>query len=72
MHTVCLLHNIIIDREGVPTTSVYNDNACNNNEKTHVQRHYNHYGKHASEVRETLKNYFVSPAGEIQFQYNVC
>lgn len=64
---VCLLHNLIIDKEGIGIHEM-------DSEPVHdvpVSRRYNHYSRSANEARETLKNYFVSPAGEIPFQYNL-
>lgn len=65
--TACLLHNILIDLEGVPAQpeqNIYNDEIS-------VSRRYNHYGATASEIRDIFKNYFCSPYGEVQFQYNI-
>lgn len=67
---VCLLHNIIIDKEGLTSLDIpemdieplYN---------VPVSRRYNHSRRSVNEARETLKNYFVSPAGEIRVQYNL-
>jgi hypothetical protein len=61
-----LLHNIIIDREGVPISLVHNNVP---DKQISVQRRYNHHGKTASEIRETFTNYFVGPTGEVQVQY---
>lgn len=64
---VCLLHNLIIDKEGLDILEMDFEPVDN----VPVSRSYNHYGRSASEARETLKNYFVSPAGEIPFQYDL-
>lgn len=65
---VCLLHNMVIDKEGLSLENSMQSVPLNN---MTVSRRYNHYSKNASDVRETFKNYFVSPVGEIQFQYNI-
>lgn len=67
VQAACLLHNILIDNEGVPAQpeeSIHND-------KISVSRRYNHYGATASQTRDIFKNYFFSPEGEVQFQYNI-
>lgn len=65
---VCILHNIIIDKEGVssfdiPATGLEPERSAP------VSRRYNTYGRGANDTREALKTYFVSPAGEVPFQY---
>lgn len=64
---VCLLHNLIIDKEGLG----YQDMDFESVHDVPVSRRFNHYGRSANNARETLKSYFVSRAGEIPFQYNV-
>lgn len=63
----CLLHNLLIDIEGVPAQPEQNMDS----DKIPISRRYNHYGKTAREVREIFMNYFCSPEGEVQFQYNI-
>lgn len=67
---VCLLHNLIIDKEGLTSFDIP-EMDIGPQHNVPVSRRYNHYGRSANEARETLKNYFVSPAGEIPFQYNL-
>lgn len=66
---VCLLHNIIIDKEGLSSLDI----AAIGLEPEHnaVSRRYNNYGRNANDARETLKTYFVSPPGEVPFQYDL-
>ncbi|KAL4111820.1 hypothetical protein QTP88_015705 [Uroleucon formosanum] len=60
---VCLLHNIIIDKEGL-TSFDFPEVSFEPQHNVPISRRYNHYGRIANETRETLKNYFVSPAGK--------
>lgn len=63
-----LLHNVIIDMEGVP---VLTQEQHGLNKKTSVSRRYNRYGATAAQVRDIYKNYFCSPAGAVVFQYDI-
>nr|CAI5829778.1 unnamed protein product [Callosobruchus analis] len=58
---VCLLHNIIIDMEGLSSLDI----PAMGLEAEHnpVSRRYNNYGRSANDA--------VSPAGEVPFQYNL-
>ncbi|KAL1447746.1 hypothetical protein WDU94_009848 [Cyamophila willieti] len=62
---MCLLHNIIIDREGQDETNFYlnrNENGGNNNEDLvplNPERAHNRYGQNAWLVRERFKNYMT-------------
>nr|CAI5838521.1 unnamed protein product [Callosobruchus analis] len=66
---VCLLHNIIIDMEGLSSLNI----PAMGLEAEHnpVSRRYNNYGRSANDAREAFKTYFVSPAGKVPFQYNL-
>ena len=63
----CLLHNLLIDKEGIPSQLDQNFQTVN----LPLTRRYNHYGATASEIRDIFKNYFCSPYGEVQFQYHI-
>lgn len=67
---VCLLNNVLIDKEGLISLDIP-EVGFEPQHNVPVSRRYNHYGRIANETRESLKNYFVSPAGEIPFQYNL-
>lgn len=67
---VCFSHNIIIDKEGL-TSFDFPEVSFEPQHNMPISRRYNHYGRIANETRETLKYYFVSPAGKIPFQYNL-
>ncbi|KAG8230426.1 hypothetical protein J437_LFUL015447 [Ladona fulva] len=66
---LCLLHNILIDKEGISSLEIPIESATMGNGS--VSRRYNHYCRNASENREVFKNYLVSLIGEVQFQYNI-
>lgn len=65
----CLLHNIIIDKEGLTSLEIPMEATLEGNES--ISRRYNNYSRNASESRKAFKNYFVNPVGEVQFQYNI-
>ncbi|XP_066595464.1 uncharacterized protein [Prorops nasuta] len=65
---ICLLHNIIIDKEGSPNSNnIYNVLEI----RMPGTRSCNNYGQNASEVREIYNKYFTSSVGEVQMQYHV-
>lgn len=72
---ICLLHNLIIDKEGQPcaqtlisAASSYENDRNEKNVRTNVIRPFNRSSNLATFVRDTLKNYFISPIGSISFQ----
>lgn len=67
---VCLLHNIIVDKEGLSSLDIPAMGLEPKNNAP-VSRRYNNYGRSANDARETLKTYFVSPAGGVPYQYDL-
>lgn len=70
--TACLLHNIIIDKEGIKESTLQKINTSNTVEDVENSRgpkRYNRAGREAYNVRERFKTYF-NREGVCDFQYN--
>ncbi|KAL4135625.1 hypothetical protein QTP88_007223 [Uroleucon formosanum] len=72
---ICLLHNLIIDKEGQPcaqtlisAASSYKNDRNEKNVRTNAIRPFNRSSNLATFIRDTLKIYFISPIESISFQ----
>lgn len=66
----CILHNIIIDREGVKETNLTQVASRTGTCKLNKSRTNNRANQQAYDVRNAFKNYFNSDLGSVPFQYN--
>jgi len=76
---ITLLHNIIIDLDGIPNAIAIEEAMESfefqkkNQEITNISRKsLNRYSNDAKQLRDTLKSYFNSPIGKISFQDICC
>lgn len=75
---ITLLHNIIIDLDGIPNAIAIEEAMESfefqkkNQEITNISRKsLNRYSNDAKQFKDTLKSYFNSPIGKISFQ-DIC
>lgn len=68
--TICLLHNILIDREGILQSSLLESELLNSQSNNLKSRVNNRSANIAYDVREAFKMYFNSEIGAIPQQYN--
>lgn len=67
--SICLLHNIIIDREGICQSNILQSELSNSRQDNCKTRGNNRSTNIAYDVRETFKCYFNSELGAIPQQY---
>lgn len=65
---VCILHNIIIDREGLRDSTVPLQTCDTSEHKLNKSRVNNRANRQAYDIRDTFKTYFSSAVGSIPFQ----